>query len=39
MHLFFKNEKTHIFGMEFYPKTLNIQIVLDLIYAYQYHAP
>jgi len=34
-----KMKKTHIFRMKFYPKTLNIQIVLDLIYVYQYYTP
>jgi hypothetical protein len=30
-------QKKHIFSMKLYPKTLNIQTILDLIYVYQYH--
>jgi hypothetical protein len=33
-----KCKKTH-FLMEFYPKVINLKIVLNLIDVYQYHTP
>jgi hypothetical protein len=39
MHLLFKNAKNTLFWMKFHPKTLNLEVVLDLIHVYQYHTP
>jgi hypothetical protein len=36
MHLCSKVAKTHIFQMKFHSKALNLYMVLNLIYVYQY---